>query len=127
MDDSNSDSYFDGQLAMPSKWWSNFEDLTTPFWLGLPARVRRPVRLLRLSAQAVLKGIPVAWYRGQSHTSGRTGRLLVVGEEPWVKYIPYRLFCIGASNRAGRPCALVRTAKATASFTDDGGPHHRSR
>lgn len=50
------------------------------------------MRLLRLSAQAVLKGIPVAWYRGQSHTSGRTGRLLVVGEEPWVKYIPYRLF-----------------------------------
>jgi hypothetical protein len=81
----------DKQILIPSEWWSCLEELALPCWLRVPAWARRPVRLCRLLLQAALTRVPVAWYRGKSHPSGRTARLLVAGAEPWVKYLPWRL------------------------------------
>lgn len=39
-----------------------------------------------------LRRIPVALLRGPTNPSGRTGTLLVAGDDPWVGYLPSRFF-----------------------------------
>ena len=123
MNDVDSDSTPDKQLLMPSEWWSPLEDLAVPFWLRVPVRARRPVRLCRLLLQSALTHVPVAWYRGKSHPSGRTARLLVAGAEPWVKYLPGRSFAsapqiepVGSVPMWSLP-ALLRRLRTSADLT----------
>ncbi len=45
-----------------------------------------------------LRGVPVVWLRGPTHSSGQTGTMLVAGHDPWVGYLPNRFF-IGEPQR----------------------------
>ena len=82
----------DDQVRSVSKPWSDWEDLSESLWLRVPAPARWPIRLTRLLVQACLTRVPVVWYRGPSHPSGRIAKVLVAGAEPWVKYLPARFF-----------------------------------
>ncbi len=39
-----------------------------------------------------LRQVPAVFLRGPTHRTGQSGRLLLIGHEPWAQYLPRRFF-----------------------------------
>jgi hypothetical protein len=76
----------------------------------LPDRIHEALTRygLFMLSRSGLRKVPVSLWHGQMDKTGRVGRLLVAGDDPWVEYLPKRFF-FGEPKREPLGRATVRS------------------
>ena len=73
----------------PWRWSAIVSPLKTLVPVALKHTNRRTIEFVRA---CLTRRLPVVRWRGPARSCGKSATLLVVGEEPWVNYLPQRFF-----------------------------------
>jgi Acetyltransferase (GNAT) domain len=73
----------------PLRW----PDIVSPLKTLVPVALKHTNRrIIEFVRTCLMRRLPVVRWRGPARPSGKSATLLVVGEEPWVNYLPARFF-----------------------------------